>query len=92
MYWPSTGAFAALEMHRGTFKPYGLVALTSASGLIALAAHQRAKSTGAVMPETSLHMWIARAVADLVGHYDSEEDTTAASAFRERAIARTARW
>jgi hypothetical protein len=84
--------FAALETQRGTFKPYSRLALTSASGLIALAARQRAKSTGAVMPETRLRVWIARAAADLVGLHDSEEGTTAGNTFAERATARTARW
>ncbi|SEF11190.1 hypothetical protein SAMN05444161_8537 [Rhizobiales bacterium GAS191] len=74
--------FAALETHRGTFKPYSRLALTSASGLITLAARHRAKSTGAVMPETSLHMWIAQAVADVASFHESQDDTTAARAGR----------
>ncbi|SDR63387.1 BRO family, N-terminal domain [Rhizobiales bacterium GAS113] len=75
--------FAALETHRGTYR----IALTSATGLIALAARQRAKSTAAVMPETRLHMWIARAVAEVAGFHDSQDDPAAASAFAARARA-----
>ncbi|SEF06273.1 hypothetical protein SAMN05519104_8181 [Rhizobiales bacterium GAS188] len=76
--------FAMLETERGTFKPYSRLTLTSASGLIALAARQRVKSTQALMPETSLHMWIAQAVADLSSFHDSQDDTTAVRAFAAR--------
>ncbi|SDR63449.1 BRO family, N-terminal domain [Rhizobiales bacterium GAS113] len=75
--------FAAVETHRGTYR----LALTSASGLITLAARQRAKSTGAVMPETSLHMWIAQAVADVASFHDSQDDTTAFAAHAKAAKA-----
>ncbi|SEF15432.1 hypothetical protein SAMN05444161_9297 [Rhizobiales bacterium GAS191] len=77
--------FAMLETERGTFKPYSRLTLTSASGLIALAARQRVKSTGTVTPKASLHMWIGQTVADLAGFHDSQDDTTAARAFVARA-------